>query len=63
MPAVAEKIVHSRVKREEALSVVSRLKAPHVSLPLTGGLVGELGSIVRISAGVMIRSGQDFPRG
>jgi len=63
MPAVAEKIVHSRVKREEALSVASRLKAPHVSLPLTGGLVGELASIVRISASVMIRSGQDFPCG
>ncbi len=48
------------VKRKEALSLVSRLEVPHLSLPLPSWFVGHLRPIVGVPRGVVARSRQGF---
>ncbi len=43
-----EEILHEAVHGHEALDVGGRLEAPHLALALTGRLVGDFGSIVRV---------------
>ena len=44
----SEEILHDTVNRRELLELSGRLEAPHLALPLTRRLVGDLGSIVRV---------------
>ena len=44
----AEEILHDTVNRREPLELSGRLETPHLALPLTRRLVGDLGSIVRV---------------
>ena len=44
----SEEILHDTVNRREPLELSGRLEAPHLALPLTRRLVGDLGSIVRV---------------
>ena len=44
----AEEILHDPVNRREPLELIGRLEPPHLALPLTRRLVGDLGPIVRI---------------
>ena len=44
----SKEILHNSVYRREPLHVGGRLEAPHLALPLTRRLVGDLGSIVRV---------------
>ena len=44
----SKEILHNPVYRCEPLHVGGRREAPHLALPLTRRLVGDLGSIVRI---------------
>ena len=44
----SEEILHDTVNRREPLELSGRLKTPHLALPLTRRLVGDLGSIVRV---------------
>ena len=47
----AEEILHDPVNRREPLELSGRLETPHLALPLTRRLVGDLGSIVRVMIG------------
>ena len=47
----AEEILHDTVNRREPLELSGRLETPHLALPLTRRLVGDLGSIVRVLIG------------
>ena len=47
----AEEILHDPVNRREPLELSGRLETPHLALPLTRRLVGDLGSIVRVLIG------------
>ena len=40
--------LHNAVYRREPLHVGGRHEAPHLALPLTRRLVGDLGSLVRV---------------
>ena len=40
--------LHNAVYRREPLHVGGRQEAPHLALPLTRRLVGDLGSLVRV---------------
>ena len=44
----SKEILHNSVYRRKPLHVGGRLEAPHLALPLTCRLVGDLGSIVRV---------------
>ena len=44
----SKEILYHSVNRREPLELSGRLEPPHLALPLTRGLVGDLGSIVRI---------------
>ena len=44
----SEEILHDTVNRREPLELSGRLETPHLALPLTRRLVGDLGSIVRV---------------
>ena len=44
----SKEILHNSVYRREPLHVGGRREAPHLALPLTRRLVGDLGSIVRV---------------
>ena len=44
----SEEILHGTVNRREPLELSGRLETPHLALPLTRRLVGDLGSIVRV---------------
>ena len=44
----SEEILHDTVNRREPLELRGRLETPHLALPLTRRLVGDLGSIVRV---------------
>ena len=44
----SEEILHDTVNRREPLELSARLETPHLALPLTRRLVGDLGSIVRV---------------
>ena len=44
----SEEILHDTVNRREPLELSGRLEPPHLALPLTRRLVGDLGSIVRV---------------
>ena len=44
----SKEILHKSVYRREPLHVGGRLEAPHLALPLTRRLVGDLSSIVRV---------------
>ena len=48
MSADSKEILHNSVYRREPLHVGGRCEAPHLALPLTCRLVGDLGSIVRV---------------
>ena len=47
----AEEILHDPVNRREPLELSGRRETPHLALPLTRRLVGDLGSIVRVLIG------------
>ncbi len=47
----AEEILHDTVNRREPLELSGRLETPHLALPLTRRVVGDLGSIVRVLIG------------
>ena len=47
----AEEILHDTVNRREPLELSGRCEPPHLALPLTRRLVGDLGSIVRVQIG------------
>ena len=53
----SEEILHDTVNRREPLELSGRLETPHLALPLTCRLVGDLGSIVRV-----LISDVDHPR-
>ena len=44
----SEEILHGPVNRRESLELSGRREPPHLALPLTRRLVGDLGSIVRV---------------
>ena len=44
----SEEILHDTVHRREPLALSGRLETPHLALPLTRRLVGDLGSMVRV---------------
>ena len=44
----SKEILHHSVNRREPLELSDRLETPHLALPLTRRLVGDLGSIVRV---------------
>ena len=44
----SEEILHGTVHRREPLELSGRLETPHLALPLTRRLVGDLGSMVRV---------------
>ena len=44
----SEEILHDTVNRREPLELSGRREAPHLALPLTRRLVGDLGSMVRV---------------
>ena len=44
----SEEILHDTVNRREPLELSGGLETPHLALPLTRRLVGDLGSIVRV---------------
>ena len=48
MSTHSEEILHHAVYRREPLHVGGRREAPHLALPLTRRVVGDLGSIVRV---------------
>ena len=50
MSAHSEEILHQAVHGHEPLHVGGRLEAPHLALSVTGRLVGDFGSIVRVLA-------------
>jgi len=45
---VPEKVVHTRVVTEKALRLISGFEPPHLPLSLSGGLVRQLGTIIRV---------------
>ena len=47
----SEEILHDTVNRREPLELSGRFEPPHLALPLTRRLVGDLGSIVRVLIG------------
>ena len=47
----SKEMVHNSVYRPEPLHVGGQREAPHLGLPLTRRLVGDLGSIVRVLIG------------
>ena len=47
----SEEILHDTVNRREPLELSGRREPPHLALPLTRRLVGDLGSIVRVLIG------------
>ena len=47
----AEEILHDTVNRREPLELSGRRETPHLALPLTRRLVGDLGSIIRVLIG------------
>ena len=51
-----EEILHRAVDRREALQLTGRLEAPHLALALTGGLMRNLGPVVRIPRSRIERS-------
>ena len=57
MSTVAEQIVHSSMKCQEALRMVSGFETPHLALLLTRWLMRHLRSVVRVLARVMVRPG------
>jgi len=48
MATEPEEIADHRVYSQEALSLTRRFEAPHLPLPLSGQLVGNLGPMVRV---------------
>ena len=44
----SEEILHDTVNRREPVELSGGLETPHLALPLTRRLVGDLGSIVRV---------------
>ncbi len=63
MAAVAEEIVHSRVKGQESLRLVARFEATHLAFLLSRRLVREFHSVVRISTRIVRRFGQELSGG
>ena len=49
----AEKIPHDTVNRRKPLELSGRLKTPHLALPLSGRLVGDLRAVVRVLIGAV----------
>ena len=47
----SEEILHDPVNRREPLELSGRREPPHLALPLTRRVVGDLGSIVRVLIG------------
>ena len=44
----SEETLHDTVHRREPLALSGRRETPHLALPLTRRVVGDLGSIVRV---------------
>ena len=49
----SEEMLHDPVNRREPLELSGRRETPHLALPLTRRLVGDLGSIVRVPIGAV----------
>jgi hypothetical protein len=50
---VPEKVVHTSVVTEKALRLISGFESPHLPFSLSGGLVRQLGTIIRVLLGVV----------
>ena len=48
-----EEILRDSVQRQESLGLSIRLERSHLSLPLSGWLVGDFGPIVGVASGVV----------
>ncbi len=53
MPSDPEEIQDDSVDRQESLRLSDGLEPWHLSLPLSGWLVGDFGPIVRVASGVV----------
>ena len=53
MPSDPEEIQDDSVDRQELLCLSGRLEPSHLSLPLSGWLVGDLGPVVGVAPGVV----------
>ncbi len=49
----AEQILHDTVNRREPLELSGRLEPPHLALPLSGRLMGNLRAVVRVLIGAV----------
>jgi hypothetical protein len=58
---IAEQIANAGMDRKKALSLMSRLEASHLSFPLPGRLIGQLGTVVRVLTRVVERTGKNIP--
>ena len=44
----SEQILHDTVNRREPLELSGRLETPHLALPLSGRLMGDLRAVIRV---------------
>ena len=49
----SEEILHDTVNRREPLELSGRLETPHLALPLSGRLMGDLRAVVRVLIGAV----------
>ncbi len=63
MASDTEEILCESMHRQESLGLSRRLEPSHLSLPLSGRLVGDLRSIVLVSAGVVDDGRHNRPLG
>ncbi len=63
VPANAEQVPDDSVSGEESLRMAGRFEAAHLSLPLPGRLVGDLGSVVGVLPRVVPDGGHGGPMG
>ncbi len=61
IPSDPEEIQDDSVDRQESLRLSRGLEPPHLSLPLSGWLVGDFGPIVGVASGVMDDGRHDRP--
>jgi hypothetical protein len=61
MPSWTEVLGDGPIGGEEPLRVSWRLESLHAPLPLTGGLVGILRTVVEVAVLAMFDAGQEFP--
>ena len=49
-----EEIIDRAVNREKTLDVAGRFEAAHLTLSLTGGLMGDFGSVIGVLIGTVV---------